>query len=130
MIIQGVDVKLGDTVTFKTKHVYDKTSRTGKLIGVNHFDLAKTMFDIVAYHKNLNHSEITSEVPYTNMEYVVIKDEQGKYFASAEVWMIDNTFKTVSEEFKDFRVYNVDSTEKMNEVIRILREKGYPSKLM
>ena len=42
-----------------------------------HFDVAKTLFDIVAYYKNLTHQNIISDTPFTEMEYLVIKDESG-----------------------------------------------------
>lgn len=130
MLIQGVEVNIGDNVTFKTKHQYDKSSRNGKFVGVIHFSVAKSMFDIVAYYKNLIHSSITLDIPYTNCEYVVIQDENGKYFASTEAWMQEASFKKISESYVDIRVYNVENDTVANTVIQKLRELGYPAKKM
>lgn len=130
MLIQGIEVNTGDTVTFKTKHQYDKSSRTGKFVGIVHFNLAKSMFDIVAYHKNLIHASITLDIPYTNCDYVVIQDENSKYFASTEAWMQESSFKKISESFIDVRIYNVADETVANTVIQKLRDIGHPAKKM
>ena len=130
MIIQGVEVNIGDTVAFRTKHYYDKTDKNGKLIGLLHYSVAKTMFDIVAYHKNLIHLDIVTETPYTNMEYIVIIDEYGQYFASAEAWMVSGSFKKVTDSYIDIRVYNVADESTAAKVMQEIRYLGHPVKRM
>lgn len=130
MLIQGVEVSIGNTVSFKTKHHYDKVSHTGTFVGILHYNVAKSMFDVTAYYKNLIHSSIALDIPYTNCEYVVIQDESGKYFAATEAWMQENSFKKISEKYIDVRIYNVENDVVANTIFQKLRELGYPSKKM
>ena len=130
MIVQGIEVNIGDTVSFRTKHYYDKTDKSGKLLGLLHYTVARTMFDIVAYHKNLIHLDIKSDTPYTNMDYLVIIDEDNKYFATSEDWLVSGTFKKISQSYIDVRIYNVDNESTAAKVLQELRFLGYPTKRM
>ena len=126
--VQGVEINLKDKVSFMTKHNYDKVVKVGYVVGFLHFDVAKTMFDIVAYYKNLAHQNIISDTPFTEMEYLVIKDENSKYFASPEQWMVEGSFKKISENYRDFRIYNIETDVQSAKVLLELKNLGYPSK--
>lgn len=126
--VQGIEVNLKDKVSFITKHNYDKVVKVGSVVAFMHFDVAKTLFDIVAYYKNLTHQNIISDTPFTEMEYLVIKDENNKYFASPEQWMVEGSFKKISENYRDFRIYNIDNDVQAAKVLHELKNLGNPAK--
>lgn len=125
-LIKSVSVETGNTITFKTKHLYDHNDRTGTLVGFVHYDMAKTYFtEIPDYYQNLNFELIPNAVPFNQLTYVVIKTSDGKFFAAAEEWIADGTFKKISNKYKDIRIIGIEDGDELNILLQDIRNRGY-----
>lgn len=126
----NTEVSINQTITFRTKHRYDHNDHTGTFVGMLHYEVAKKLFDIHLYYQNLDQTKIVNPTPTKNLTFVVIMDGDGKYFAAAEEWITDGSFKVVADTHIDIRVFGISNAEEQDALLQIIRAAGHSVQVM
>lgn len=126
LTIQNVSFDTGNTISFRTKHLYDHRDHVGTFVGHIHYDLAKTYFTTLAnYYQGLDFTKIPNAKPFNEANYLVIKNSDGFFFAAAEEWIESGSFKKISNQYKDIRIIGIETADELNILLQEIRNKGY-----
>jgi hypothetical protein len=126
--VKGISTKIGDTVIFRIGHTYDKATKHGKFVGLVPYEVAKIHDNgIKFYAKNIDPTLVTVDVvPIEQSSFILINTEDAGILAFKESWMMANTYQVIdANSFKDFRVYNTGTPERVALLRTLLTANGF-----
>lgn len=116
-------VKVGDTVSFETKHPTDNIEHTGKVVAISSYDVAKGYFDIASYHHEVKKA-VPSLESMEGYSYLLLQTD-GQIIPFAFEWIESSTLKINYTQRKlRLVLYDVPEAED-SAVLDLLRSKGY-----
>lgn len=134
------DVKINDTIKFKSKANNDPTEYYGKVVSMCSYDLAKTYNDVHSYNNNVAifdvvNGEITP--PVEECEFIIVRlleqsqESLPKYLISfAKEWIEPTSFIIVSVFSRiDLTVFSVSSEADGENILAALKQAGYIAKI-
>lgn len=116
MSVESVDdVKLGDTIRFKTLSTHDNVVWTGEVVSTCNYEIARQMYDVDAYYSEMKRS-VSSLTSKESLTYFIIKvtqsDNSSVLVAIAKEWIDQSTLEKVNENtYTDIRLYNIDASK-------------------
>ena len=123
------DAKIGDIVSFTTKHPTDNNIYQGTITGIGMYDTAKNIADLVPYYQRVR-TEIDLD-PIEDLIYFVIQYTQdGKVTKSvfANDYVKDLEFVEIDKQY-DIRIYD-KCYEDVITAVELLKAKGYRCKIL
>lgn len=129
-IVNLDNVKLFQTISFKTYNSYDTVEWKGVVNGIGGYDLVSKFEDLLPYHQNVkkSHPNIPELKDCTFLiigAYENADTETTHRRIFAKEWIDESTVKIVDVNQKlDFRVYNVTEIDKQK-IMDIMSDNGY-----
>lgn len=122
------DLKVGETIRFKTLSPHDNVLWTGKISSLCDYDVAKTFQDVDTYYwdvKKVNPELGTKEA----LHYFLLKVLENELQATTRVfaleWIDPSTLERIMENtYKDVRIYDIDSS-KVEDILNLIKSHGY-----
>lgn len=129
-VINTSDIKIGQTISFRTVNPFDNVKRVGQVTGICDYNIARLFLDVDTYHRQVLH--ISPDIGSAkDLKYFIIsykensEDDDVRRIAIADVWMSPGSVEIVDENpYIDFRVYNI-STAKAGDIINLIKSAGY-----
>lgn len=129
MSVESIDnVKLGDTIRFKTLSAHDNVVWTGDVVSTCNYEIARRMYDVDAYYSEMKRS-VPSLTSKESLTYFIIEVTQSNnssvLVAIAKEWIDQSTLEKVNENtYTDIRLYNIDAN-KVKDILSYIKT-AYP----
>ena len=123
------DIKIGKTISFKSKHPTDSNTYQGKVIGIGTYDTVKNLADLVPYYQRV--ATKVDLPPMEDLEYIVIQYSQdGKVTKSvfAKDYLDELEFIELDTVF-DIRIYDRPYDD-ANKIVELLKANGFRCKAL
>jgi hypothetical protein len=119
------DVKINDIVTFQTKAASDNNTYVGVILAMMNFSMAASFADVTAI---TNQVKLDYDIPdATELNYFVLKNENGEQIIIAKEWIIESTFFRINETGKlTLEIHDVTDDDKAT-IAGVLASNGYPN---
>lgn len=129
-IINVDELKIGQTISFKTYNQYDNVEWRGIIVGFGTYSLVQKLEDLLPYYQNVKKTQSNmadiSELSYIIFDmYENISDDIKNKRIFAKEWIDQSTLKLIdTNENLDIRVYGISEIDRQK-IIDILSDNGY-----
>lgn len=123
------DVKVGDTIRFKTTSPHDNVVWTGVVTAICNYDVARQFDDIDSYYQDIKRANYSIANKET-LSYILLKiklsdSNATKVAVVAKEWIDESTLEYVnSNTHTDIRIYNIDPS-KAEDIVSYIKA-AYP----
>lgn len=127
-IIQPSELKIGDTIRFRSMSPHDNVLWYGKISSICDYKIAKNFDDVDQYYQDVQR-EMRNLKAKESLSYILLEVMENQAIqtvrAFATEWIDLTTLERVMENtYVDIRVYDIEA-EKITDIMRMLKANGY-----
>lgn len=129
------DLKIGDTIRFKTINPHDNVLWTGKIAAITDYRTARAFDDVDTYYQDVIRANRDAGIgAKETLTYLLLNVSENDTTVTTRVFAIAyidrSTLELVEENtYTDFRVYDIDSS-KARDILEYITSCGYVAEII